>query len=81
MEAEDAADALADATGSLDLDSAGIRAGGDGSGDREVALWVRGVMEKKRLGLLGDGVLKPALHAAPLDSVSPAVSPMPQVMA
>ena len=75
VEAEDAEDALADATGKLELDPAGISAGGDGSGDREVAMWVRGVLEKKRLGLLGDGIQKPALHAAPLDAVSPAGSP------
>jgi mitogen-activated protein kinase kinase len=72
-EAEDAEEALADAAGRLDLDNAGISAGGDGSGDREVALWVQGVLEKKRAGLLGDGVTKPALHAAPL--LSPVGSP------
>ncbi|OIW31207.1 kinase-like protein, partial [Coniochaeta ligniaria NRRL 30616] len=71
IEGEAAEDALADAAGGLSLDNAGIFAGGDGSGDREVAQWVRNVLEKKRLGLLGDGVKKPALHAAPLDSVSP----------
>lgn len=76
IEAEAAEDALADATGRLELDNAGISAGGDGSGDREVAEWVRDVMEKRRAGLLGDGQQKPALHAAPLDSVSPVSSPM-----
>ncbi|KAB5560051.1 kinase-like domain-containing protein [Coniochaeta sp. 2T2.1] len=75
IEAEEAADALSDATGRLELDSTGISAGGDGSGDREVAAWVQGVLEKKRRGLLKDGVPQPALHAAPLDSVSPAGSP------
>ncbi|KAH8908066.1 kinase-like protein [Coniochaeta sp. PMI_546] len=76
IEAEAAEDALADATGRLDLNNAGISAGGDGSGDSEVAEWVRAVLEKKRGGLLGDGIQKPALHAAPLDSVSPVSSPL-----
>lgn len=76
IEAEAAEDALADAAGRLDLDNAGIFAGGDGSGDREVADWVCAVLEKKRAGLLGGGVQKPALHAAPLDSVSPVSSPL-----
>lgn len=77
IEAEAAAeDALADVTGRLELDNSGISAGGDGSGDREVAEWVRAVLEKKRAGLLGDGQQKPALHAAPLDSVSPVASPL-----
>lgn len=76
IEAEEEEDSLADAAGRLDLDSTGISAGGDGSGDREVALWVQGVLEKKRKGLLDGGSAKPALHAAPLDSVSPVGSPM-----
>jgi mitogen-activated protein kinase kinase len=76
VEAEAEEDALADATSGLQLDNTGISAGGDGSGDREVAQWVRSVMEKKRAGLLGAGAQKPALHAAPLDTVSPAGSPM-----
>lgn len=46
----------------------------DGTEDKEVADWVIAAIEKKRLGKLGFSA-KPALHAAPLDSVSPAVSP------
>jgi len=48
-----------------------------GTGDEEVATWVRDVLDRKKNGLLGDGGQKPALHAAPLDSVSPAGSPLP----
>ncbi|KAM7201911.1 PaMKK3 MAPK kinase encoded by the PaMKK3 protein [Naviculisporaceae sp. PSN 640] len=73
-EAEDAAadDELVDATGSLSLNSP-IGAVG---GDREVAEWVNSVLERKQKGLLKDSAEKPALHAAPLDSVSPVASPM-----
>ncbi|KAK3940598.1 PaMKK3 MAPK kinase encoded by the PaMKK3 protein [Diplogelasinospora grovesii] len=69
-EAEEAAadDELADATGSLNID--GI------SGDREVAQWVNEVLDRKRKGLLQTSAEKPALHAAPLDSVSPVQSPI-----
>jgi mitogen-activated protein kinase kinase len=42
--------------------------------DREVAEWVMAAIEKKRSGKMGEAA-KPALHAAPLDSVSPAASP------
>ncbi|KAK3903697.1 kinase-like domain-containing protein [Staphylotrichum tortipilum] len=46
-------------------------------GDREVAEWVRGVLARKGTGGGGGaGVRKPALHAAPLDSVaSPGLPP------
>ncbi len=47
-------------------------------GDREVAEWVRAVMGRKSAGGGGGGVgvRKPALHAAPLDSVaSPGLPP------
>ncbi|KAL2016823.1 hypothetical protein VTK56DRAFT_2946 [Thermocarpiscus australiensis] len=74
-DAEDAAadDELADATGSLSLNNpSGLIA----EGDYEVAQWVRDVLERKRKGLLQDTMQKPALHAAPLDSVSPAASPL-----
>jgi mitogen-activated protein kinase kinase len=74
-EAEDQEEALADATGRLDLDNNGISAGGDGSGDRVVAEWVLSVLDKKKKGLLNGDKPKPALHAAPLDVVSPAGSP------
>jgi len=37
--------------------------------DKEVAEWVIAALEKKRSGKMGEAT-KPALHAAPLDSVS-----------
>lgn len=46
----------------------------EGSGDAEVAEWVQEVMERKKQGLQPTSAEKPALHAAPLDSVSPAAS-------
>jgi mitogen-activated protein kinase kinase len=73
-EAEDAAadDELADAAGALNLSGPT-----DGSGgDYEVAEWVNSVLERKQKGLLERTAQKPALHAAPLDSVSPVGSPM-----
>jgi mitogen-activated protein kinase kinase len=39
--------------------------------DQEVADWVKGAIERRRQGKLGKGVEKPALHAAPLDAISP----------
>jgi mitogen-activated protein kinase kinase len=42
--------------------------------DKEVAEWVKAALEKKRSGTMGEAA-KPALHAAPLDSVSPAANP------
>ncbi|KFY25793.1 hypothetical protein V493_04452 [Pseudogymnoascus sp. VKM F-4281 (FW-2241)] len=38
--------------------------------DEEVAQWVKSALERKASGLMGSSA-KPALHAAPLDSVSP----------
>lgn len=49
----------------------------EGSGDPEVAEWCRNALEAKRKGLQPESA-KPALHAVPLDSVSPAGSPMIQ---
>ncbi|KAK4189795.1 PaMKK3 MAPK kinase encoded by the PaMKK3 protein [Podospora australis] len=74
-EAEDAAadDELADATGGLSISAPSGHVGG---GDYEVAEWVNGVLERKKQGLLDDLGKKPALHAAPLDRLSPAGSPM-----
>lgn len=46
----------------------------EGSGDPEVAQWCQEVMERKKQGLQPASAEKPALHAAPLDSVSPAAS-------
>lgn len=73
-EAEDAAavDELVDATGSLSLSNSVGAVGGD----YEVAEWVNSVLERKRKGLLQEKADKPALHAAPLDSVSPVASPL-----
>ncbi|KAK3372384.1 kinase-like domain-containing protein [Podospora didyma] len=73
-EAEDAAadDELADATGALNLNGPTNFVGGD----YEVAEWVTGVLDRKRKGLLPGTVEKPALHAVPLDTVSPAASPL-----
>lgn len=81
VETEDAEDDLADAAAKLDLDNSGSSAGGDGRGDREVARWMQLALERKRNGLLDlanatTPAVRPALHAAPLDSVSPAGSPM-----
>lgn len=45
-----------------------------GTEDKEVAQWVLEAIEKKKEGRMGSSA-KPALHAAPLDSVSPATSP------
>ena len=45
------------------------------TGDPEVAEWVQVVMAKKAAGQYGDKGEKPALHAAPLDAVSPLASP------
>jgi len=45
-----------------------------GTEDEEVADWVKNALERKRNGLMGESQ-KPALHAAPLDSLSPATSP------
>lgn len=74
-EAEDAAaeDELADATGSLNLNNP---SGLVGEGDYEVAQWVKTVLERKSQGLLKEEAQKPALHAAPLDSISPVSSPL-----
>ncbi len=47
---------------------------GRGTEDEEVGNWVKSAIERKKSGLMGTSA-KPALHAAPLDSVSPAASP------
>lgn len=72
-EAAAADDELADATGALSLNNP---SGQLAEGDYDVAEWVKGVLTKKKEGLMQDGVKKPALHAAPLDTVSPAASPL-----
>jgi mitogen-activated protein kinase kinase len=45
-----------------------------GTEDEEVAAWVKNALERKKNGLLASSA-KPALHTAPLDSISPATSP------
>lgn len=52
----------------------GADLGTSGTEDAEVAAWVKHAMERKKKGLMGES-LKPALHNAPLDSVSPISSP------
>jgi mitogen-activated protein kinase kinase len=47
---------------------------GENSFDQEVADWVKAAMEKKKAGLMGTSA-KPALHAAPFDSISPPAAP------
>lgn len=61
---------LADATAKQ------LNIGAEGAGDDEVAAWVNDVLDRKRKGLEPASAEKPALHAAPLDSVSPAASPL-----
>ncbi|KAF4634532.1 hypothetical protein G7Y89_g3559 [Cudoniella acicularis] len=48
--------------------------GYSGTEDEEVANWVKNSIERKKKGLMGVGI-KPALHAAPLDTISPVGSP------
>lgn len=43
----------------------------EGLGDAEVAAWASDVLDRKRKGLQPASIERPALHAAPLDSVSP----------
>lgn len=57
----------------LDLSDGAGHTGKVNSYDKEVADWVNQALEKKRSGNMGEAA-KPALHAAPLDSVSPAAS-------
>jgi mitogen-activated protein kinase kinase len=45
-----------------------------GTEDEEVAAWVKNAIERKKSGLMGESQ-KPALHAAPLDSMSPSMTP------
>ncbi|KAF9875199.1 mitogen activated protein kinase kinase [Colletotrichum karsti] len=61
------AEAVADAVGQMSLSS--------GTEDEEVAEWVKGVLDRKKKGLNSNAAARPALHAAPLDSVSPTSSP------
>lgn len=74
---EDEAEAEAVANDLADAAAHQLTITPEGSGDAEVAEWVRTALERKNKGLepkpQGE---RPALHAAPLDSVSPASSPM-----
>ncbi|PNY28315.1 MAP kinase kinase PBS2 [Tolypocladium capitatum] len=63
------ADKVAEAVGKMQL-------GDSGSEDAEVANWVMSVLKRKLEGQGSDGRSRPALHAAPLDSVSPMGSPL-----
>lgn len=60
------AEKLAESVGHLNL--------GSGTEDADVAEWVNSVLRKKKEGS-PPGPSRPALHAAPLDSVSPMTSP------
>lgn len=68
-EAEDGeeADQAAEAVGNMTLDSS--------TDDAEVAEWVHNVLNGNQPGLINSEPSRPALHAAPLDSVSPIASP------
>lgn len=68
VEEGEEADKVAEAVGKMDL--------GSGTEDAEVAAWVNGVLKRKHDGEHVSGPDKPALHAAPLDSVSPMSSPL-----
>ncbi|KJZ74829.1 hypothetical protein HIM_02944 [Hirsutella minnesotensis 3608] len=72
-EAEDGeeADNVAEAVGRMRLRSANTE-------DAEVGEWVRSVLKRKEEGSGNLGPSRPALHAAPLDSMSPMGSPMLQ---
>jgi mitogen-activated protein kinase kinase len=62
------AEQVAEAVGKLDLNS--------GTHDQEVAEWVKSVLQRKKEDKEGHDSSRPALHAAPLDSVSPLASPL-----
>ncbi|KAF3014284.1 hypothetical protein E8E14_011683 [Neopestalotiopsis sp. 37M] len=66
-ENEASAEAISNAADNLDMRKSGS------TEDPDVAEWVQGVLERKANGQYGDDVEKPALHAAPLDAVSPDV--------
>lgn len=68
-EAEDGeeADQVAEAVGKINL--------GSGTEDEEVAEWAKGALARLSSGNGAGGDTRPALHTAPLDSVSPLSSP------
>lgn len=51
-----------------------VMGAGRGTEDAEVAEWVKNAIERKKKGLMSESE-KPALHAAPLNTVSPFASP------
>lgn len=55
-------------------DGAGMDMVSHGTEDPEVAEWLKIALDRKKRGLMGESQ-KPALHAAPLDSMSPMSSP------
>jgi mitogen-activated protein kinase kinase len=71
-------EALVEDLGALVLvdgnDDAATGIAGNNTFDKEVSDWCVAALERKRSGQMGTAA-KPALHAAPLDSVSPAASP------
>ncbi|KAM0453946.1 hypothetical protein ACHAPV_007586 [Trichoderma viride] len=67
-EDDEATDKVAEAVGHMELSS--------GTEDAEVAEWVKSVLKKHAEGTNGAGSNRPALHAAPLDSISPLGSPV-----
>lgn len=68
VEEGEEAEKVAEAVGKIDL--------GSTTEDPEVAEWVNAVLKRKEDGLDNSGPSQPALHAAPLDSVSPIGSPL-----
>lgn len=68
VEEGEEAEKVAEAVGKMSL--------GSGTEDGEVAEWVKSVLYRQSQGLDGDGPSQPALHKAPLDSVSPLSSPL-----
>lgn len=71
-EAENGTNGANGANGAESIDDNRV-VGGEHDGelfvDKEVGLWVRDAIEKRRLGKLGKHA-KPALHAAPLDATA-----------
>ncbi|KOS20738.1 MAP kinase kinase PBS2 [Escovopsis weberi] len=67
-EEAEAADKVSEVMSRLDVGSL--------AGDHEIAEWVKAVLQRREGGLEPDGPTRPALHAVPLDSVSPMGSPL-----
>ena len=57
-----------------DDEGEGMNMASSGTEDPEVAEWVKNALDRKKKGLLSES-LKPALHAAPLNSMSPMSTP------